>query len=891
MKWRCFWQAGLVLLFALVVVAAYWWLVAAGGPVASSAPGLSLAQVASFAADSSGKYQPLFAIFGVGHQGDHVRQLQAMLAVDPAIYAGGDPAGYYGSATIAAVKRFQIKHGILSNGSPDSNGFGLAGPVTRAKLNQLYAGGQVSGLPTTELKEQIAALQRQLLVLLQQLLALLQSSAETSGPVEGCLADWSCGQWGACLDGRRSRTCADLNRCGTLAGQPELSRVCSSGGGGGSGGDAGEPEPELPVSRLPARILCGDNICSVGETARSCPADCRGTVGDGVCQARFESHFETPEDCSGPYYVVDQNNPACSDAGGGTLATPFCHLGAAIREPASGASRLNPGDTVYLREGRQSFGFYAPLDRGGTAERYITFRNYPGERPVVDDSQSFSSAWTLEETAANYRLFSAATSLGTSVATYPTRVVVDKSNPFSRLFSLADLRSVATIPATDVPFDAFFVSCAEGKLYLRVAPDQAAPTATNVAFIHDDGLRFKVRAPYVRFIGLTLSGARDGLRLETPPAPAAPLVHHVEIYDSVIESVPMAIGDTSYQDLVADNELMVYGNEFRNIGTNVAIELTAAPDSATSESVRCVATNAGSTTFTLVPNIDTGVVTERTDPGAAAYRYVANRWEHVIYGRATGVTFAANEVDSGGTATAIIASRNSKYFNNLIKGDVVTGGAYTEIFNNVIESEHGYALNVSGSPLRVFHNLIIGRSHAEVVSPVFLNWWGEAATPDLEFKNNLIIDKAATPRYCLMLGRTNDQAKLKLGGNLYANCSGFRLERTDGQRNDFSTKDLAGDLADWRSFLAGSGANFPETASRDATTGEVFRDFARGDYQLNPQGPAVNAGVEVEDLNLDLVGKERDRQLDIGPYEAEAVLSWARLLANLFFFKFGLAGY
>lgn len=111
-------------------------------------------------------FAPLTALFAPGQTGAHVKQLQQMLAQDPTIYNGGDPEGFYGQKTVEAVQKFQIKYGILQSGTPESNGFGMAGPVTRAKLNELYAGA-------TAVAERIAVLRAQLIDLMTQLAQLL----------------------------------------------------------------------------------------------------------------------------------------------------------------------------------------------------------------------------------------------------------------------------------------------------------------------------------------------------------------------------------------------------------------------------------------------------------------------------------------------------------------------------------------------------------------------------------------------------------------------------------------------------------------------------------------------------------------------------------------------
>lgn len=60
-----------------------------------------------------------------------VTRLQAILAKDAAVYPEAKVTGYFGPATMAAVKRFQVKKGLASEGSP---GYGLVGPATRAAL-------------------------------------------------------------------------------------------------------------------------------------------------------------------------------------------------------------------------------------------------------------------------------------------------------------------------------------------------------------------------------------------------------------------------------------------------------------------------------------------------------------------------------------------------------------------------------------------------------------------------------------------------------------------------------------------------------------------------------------------------------------------------------------
>lgn len=76
--------------------------------------------------------QPLF----YGASGREVEELQKLLKTMPDVYPEGDVTGQYGSLTQMAVKRFQLKYGIVS---PDSEFYGVVGPATRDMLNRLMS--------------------------------------------------------------------------------------------------------------------------------------------------------------------------------------------------------------------------------------------------------------------------------------------------------------------------------------------------------------------------------------------------------------------------------------------------------------------------------------------------------------------------------------------------------------------------------------------------------------------------------------------------------------------------------------------------------------------------------------------------------------------------------
>jgi len=74
-----------------------------------------------------------------GDSGEDVTQLQTFLksqGID--IYPEGLISGYFGNLTKLAVQRFQKKYGIVSSGNEWTTGYGMVGPKTRLKLNELW---------------------------------------------------------------------------------------------------------------------------------------------------------------------------------------------------------------------------------------------------------------------------------------------------------------------------------------------------------------------------------------------------------------------------------------------------------------------------------------------------------------------------------------------------------------------------------------------------------------------------------------------------------------------------------------------------------------------------------------------------------------------------------
>ena len=73
-----------------------------------------------------------------GVQNDDTKRLQELLASDNTIYPEGLVTGYFGQLTEKAVQRFQAKYNLVSSGTPGTTGYGLVGPKTRAKLQEIF---------------------------------------------------------------------------------------------------------------------------------------------------------------------------------------------------------------------------------------------------------------------------------------------------------------------------------------------------------------------------------------------------------------------------------------------------------------------------------------------------------------------------------------------------------------------------------------------------------------------------------------------------------------------------------------------------------------------------------------------------------------------------------
>src|SRR5262245_38056674 len=76
-------------------------------------------------------------------------------------------------------------------------------------------------------------------------------------------------------------------------------------------------------------------------------------------------------------------SPTGDDTNPGTESRPFLTVRAGI------AAGSQPGDTIWLRGGvystdGENWNNQANLNHAGTADAWITLRNYPGELPILD---------------------------------------------------------------------------------------------------------------------------------------------------------------------------------------------------------------------------------------------------------------------------------------------------------------------------------------------------------------------------------------------------------------------------------------------------------------------------------------------------------------------------
>lgn len=97
---------------------------------------LGLALIIPFYANAA-----LTQTLDIGESNTEVTELQTYLATNSAYYPSGLVTGYFGQLTKAGVERFQTAHGIVTNGTPETTGYGRVGPITLARINSILGSG------------------------------------------------------------------------------------------------------------------------------------------------------------------------------------------------------------------------------------------------------------------------------------------------------------------------------------------------------------------------------------------------------------------------------------------------------------------------------------------------------------------------------------------------------------------------------------------------------------------------------------------------------------------------------------------------------------------------------------------------------------------------------
>lgn len=101
----------------------------------TTSSGSAAASLSRGSAPSAGVSAHFTMTLRAGSRGSDVKRLQTLLQVEP--------TGYFGALTRAAVETFQVKYGIAKKGD---SGFGLFGPKTRAKIEDVFGSSGSSGI-------------------------------------------------------------------------------------------------------------------------------------------------------------------------------------------------------------------------------------------------------------------------------------------------------------------------------------------------------------------------------------------------------------------------------------------------------------------------------------------------------------------------------------------------------------------------------------------------------------------------------------------------------------------------------------------------------------------------------------------------------------------------
>lgn len=578
-----------------------------------------------------------------------------------------------------------------------------------------------------------------------------------------------------------------------------------------------------------------------------------GVCGNGICEVRTESHFNCPQDCNGNYTIVDSNNPQCSDSGSGNLTKPFCSLGGAFN------TGLKAGDTIYLRGGEQHSGGYRYWDMQGAPGNFITFRNYPGETPVIEKGTQFSNPWTFVQNAGNQKIWKTNSSFGPAtfdlsgkVSNYPGNIFRGLKQPLSPMIEFSNLTSVLSVPNRGSSFEAYNFNCSDGTLYVRLDAD-VDPNSERIYYGSD---QFQGNFSNIRFLGLTLQHANEGFKMVYPAS-------YNEFLDNVIQSVAQGFED------LGGNNMLVQGNTFREIAPEVIV----------------------------VPQVGPlhGYWFCKEETGLGNYYYYDNYLDHVSYGGYSRKEFSYNYVDAPELGAGVRISPGDKIYNNFLNVSVfsrgITGSA--EFFNNIVMTNRVAALDLQqpSQDLKIYNNIFIGGDvYPYSPSVVGIGEFGFGAASHMLFYNNVIVNGNASANFACMTvnafyrdfsGNSYNTllSGLDFNNNIYVNCSGWRVHSSP-----YIASYVFSNLSDWINFSSSrfySGGNESKSAYY-SNENSIFKNFQQFDFSPAAGSPTIDKGAKLGNLSFDILQNKRPFDVfnfgndypsseiyDIGPYEKQ----------------------
>ena len=187
-------------------------------------------------------------------------------------------------------------------------------------------------------------------------LVALNPYPDCSSDTDNCTPNWTCGNWGTCLNNQQTRTCEDSNECGLLTGKPSLAQSCVSTG---------------PINCIPNWKIGSWGLCILGQQGRSV-TDLNGCGVTTNKPATTQSCTSTPITTCNPSWncgswgtcVNSQQTRACTDnnycnsisnkpATTQACSTDWNTIGAAVKivlkaNGQEGQTPANPGGVAEL---------------------------------------------------------------------------------------------------------------------------------------------------------------------------------------------------------------------------------------------------------------------------------------------------------------------------------------------------------------------------------------------------------------------------------------------------------------------------------------------------------------------------------------------------------------